>query len=93
MQIIPSIVSWEHHPIDRLYRAGVPLNVNTGARILTPATLTGEYERLCRIFGWGVEELLRTNQMAVDAAFADEAMKTRLRKKFAAACGMITPVA
>ncbi len=93
VQIIPSILSWEHHPIDRLYRAGVPLNVNTDTRMLTPVTLTGEYDGLRRTFGWGVEELLHTNRMGVDAAFADEAVKARLRAQLTAAYGAIAPVA
>jgi adenosine deaminase len=81
VQIIPSILNWAHHPIDRLYRAGVSLSVSTDTRMLTPATLTGEYEGLERTFGWGAEELLRTNQMGMDAAFADESVKDRVHKR------------
>ncbi len=81
VQIIPSIAGWEHHPIDRLYRAGVALNVNTDTRMLTPVTLTSEYEALEQIFSWGGEELLRTNLMGVDAAFAGEAVKQHLKTK------------
>jgi len=81
VQIIPSITAWEDHPVDRLYRAGVALNINTDSRMLTPVTLTGEYEGLARTFGWGAEELLRTNLMAVEAAFLDESSKQRMRDK------------
>jgi adenosine deaminase len=81
MQIIPSIPAWEHHPIDRLYRAAIALNVNTDSRMLIPTTLTAEYENLERTFGWGSEQLLQTNLMGVDAAFADEAVKDRIRKE------------
>ena len=84
VQIIPSIVEMAHHPAGQLYRAGVPLNINTDSRMLTRATLTGEYEHLRDIFGWGREEFLRTNQMAIDAAFADDAVKQKLRAVFAA---------
>ena len=83
VQIIPSIVRWEDHPIDRLYRAGVSLSVSTDTRMLTPATLTGEYEGLRRVFGWGDEEFLRTNLMGVDAAFADAEVKERVRERLA----------
>ena len=55
MQIIPSIAAWNEHPINRLYRAGVSLNVNTDTRMLTPTNLTMEYEGLQRHFGWGVK--------------------------------------
>jgi adenosine deaminase len=78
VQIIPSIESWAQHPIDRLYRAGVRLNVNTDSRMLTPATLTGEYTGLERTFGWGDDEFLTTNLMAINAAFVESAIKEKL---------------
>ncbi|MGA7795078.1 MAG: adenosine deaminase [Candidatus Acidiferrales bacterium] len=82
VQIIPSIRSMEEHPIDRLYRAGVSLNVNSDSRMLTPTTLTVEYERLQRVFDWGEQELLRTNLMGLDAAFVDDVLKQQLKKRF-----------
>jgi adenosine deaminase len=81
VQIIPSIDSWLEHPIDRLYRAGVRLNANTDSRMLTPTTLTAEYEGLHKYFGWGMSEFLRTNLIAIDAAFCDEGTKAELRRK------------
>ena len=80
VQIIPSIESWEQHPIDRLYRAGVRLNANTDTRMLTPTTLTREYEGLQHVFGWGTDEFLTTNHMAIDAAFVEESVKEKLRE-------------
>jgi adenosine deaminase len=82
VQIIPSIRSMEEHPIDRLYRAGVSLNVNSDSRMLTPTTLTNEYEILHRVFDWGERDLLRANLMGVEAAFADEEVKQLLRGCF-----------
>ena len=79
VQIIPTIENWKQHPIDRLYRAGVRLNANTDTRMLTPTTLTREYEGLQQIFGWGSDEFLTTNQMAIDASFVDESVKEKLR--------------
>jgi len=89
VQIIPSITAWKDHPIDRLYRAGVALNVNTDTRMLTPATLTREYENIERTFGWGAEELLQTNLKAVDAAFAGDEVKERLKTKLMQGCGPV----
>jgi adenosine deaminase len=80
VQIIPSIESWEHHPIHRLYAAGVPLNANTDCRMLTPTTLTNEYAELKRTFAWGPEQFCKTNLAAIDAAFVEEIAKTKLRK-------------
>ena len=81
VQIVPEIAGWEDHPIDRLYRAGVSLNLNTDTRMLNPVTLSGEYEGMQRVFGWGAEDFLRTNLMGVEAAFAGDAVKERVRKK------------
>lgn len=79
VQIIPSIESWEHHPIHRLYSAGVSLNANTDTRMLTPTTLTNEYAELEKVFAWGSEQFCETNIAAIDAAFIDEATKEKLR--------------
>ncbi len=89
VQIVPSIASWSDHPIDFLYRAGVPLSVSTDTRMLTPATLTGEYESLQRVFGWGREQFLETNRMALDAAFATSAVKAGLRARLAESYGAL----
>lgn len=81
VQIIPSIEAWEHHPVDRLYRAGVPLNINTDTRMLTPATLTGEYLGLQGTFGWTAQELRDANLLGVEAAFVEQSVKEKLRKR------------
>jgi len=79
VQIIPSIPTWEAHPIDHLYRAGVSLNVNTDGRMCTPTNMNKEYEGMSRIFHWTPADFLATNLMAVDAAFCEEDLKQRLR--------------
>ncbi|HTW81892.1 MAG TPA: hypothetical protein VME23_20260, partial [Terracidiphilus sp.] len=79
VQIIPSIESWSDHPIDKLYRDGVSLSVSTDSRMLTPATLTGEYEGLQRTFGWRQEDFFRANLMGIDAAFADDATRQKVK--------------
>jgi adenosine deaminase len=84
VQIIPSLGELQRHPIDRLFRAQVPLSISTDSRMLTPTTLTREYEEVRRAFDWGPEDFLRTNLMAVDAAFVDDAVKARLREKLTA---------
>jgi adenosine deaminase len=92
VQIIPSIGNMEEHPIDRLYRAGVPLNVNSDSRMLTPTTLTGEYESLHRVFNWSEQELLRANLMGVEAAFAKQEVKQLLQESLIGAySGAIPP--
>lgn len=73
--------SYATHPVDRLYRAGVSLGINTDTRTLTPVTLSEAYERLHEAFGWGEEHFRRCNLDALAAAFADEATKERLRTR------------
>jgi adenosine deaminase len=81
VQIIPSIANWADHPIDRLYKAGVALSVSTDTRMLTPATLAGEYEGLQRTFGWGEKDFQRVNLMGMEAAFATDPVKQKIRKR------------
>jgi adenosine deaminase len=91
VQIIPSIETWAHHPIDRLYRAGVPLNINTDTRMLTPTTLTGEYRGLQETFGWTAQDLLDANLLGVEAAFVEPTVKEKLRKRLLDSYAGINP--
>jgi adenosine deaminase len=93
VQIIPSIGSMERHPIDRLYRAGVSLNINSDSRMLTPTTLTKEYECLHRVFNWTEQDFLRANLMGLDAAFAEDGVKQQLRRRFLEAYSGADPCA
>jgi adenosine deaminase len=91
VQIIPSIADISKHPIDKLYRANVSLNINTDTRMLTPTTLNRESEQIARVFAWRCDDFLRTNLMAIDAVFADDAEKARLRQAVLAAYAMRDP--
>jgi adenosine deaminase len=66
------------HPIDALYRAGVPLNVNTDVRTLIPVVPAEEYETLHHTFGWGKEQFLECNRNGLNAAFIPEPVKRQL---------------
>ena len=93
VQIIPSIASMEEHPIDRLYRAGVSLNINSDSRMLTPTTLTREYDRIQCAFNWSEQDLLRANLMGLEAAFVDDEVKQQLKKRFLSAYSEASPSA
>jgi adenosine deaminase len=69
------------HAVDKLYRAGVPLSINTDTRTITNITLTQEYRNLEQQFGWTSADLAACNQAAIDAAFVDEATKLTLRER------------
>jgi adenosine deaminase len=69
---------YEEHPVDRLYRAGVSIGINTDTRTITNVTLEEEYARLREHFGWTDVEFTACNRRALQAAFLEESHKTRL---------------
>ncbi len=73
--------TYADHPIDRLYKAGVSVGVNTDARTIVNTTLTQEYERLHQVFGWEKEHFLRCNLNALRAAFLPDSVKQRLERR------------
>ena len=72
---------YTEHAVDDLYRAGVPLSINTDTRTITNITLTEEYRNLEQHFGWTAADLLACNQAAVEAAFVEESTKRELRER------------
>jgi adenosine deaminase len=68
----------EDHPADKLYKSGVPMNINTDCRTISNVTLSSEYATLHRIFGWDREEFLRCNLAAVAHSFTGPEEKVRL---------------
>ncbi len=80
--------TYVEHPIDRLYRAGVALNVNTDTRTITPITLHQEYAELVRVFGWDEAHFFRCNLYAIQAAFIPAEVKQALTQKLRTGFGM-----
>jgi adenosine deaminase len=72
---------YRDHPIDTLYRLGLSVGVNTDARTITDITLTDEYEKLHRTFGWTKEHFLRCNRNALGASFVPDELKERLLER------------
>jgi len=66
------------HAVDRLFRSGVSLGINTDARTITNVTLEQEYDRLRTHFSWRDEELLACNREALRAAFLEEPVRARM---------------
>ncbi len=78
---IDIVDTFPDHPIDRLYRQGVKLNVNTDTRAVTDIDLRQEYTKLIRTFDWSTTEFLTCNLNAVDAAFIPQALKDDLKRR------------
>ena len=73
-----TVAHYGAHPVDALYRAGVPLSINTDTRTITNVTLEQEYARLSREFGWTAADLTACNREALRAAFLDSPTRARL---------------
>ncbi|MGC2659209.1 MAG: adenosine deaminase [Bryobacteraceae bacterium] len=77
--------TYGEHPVDKLFREGVSLGINTDTRTITNVTLEQEYARLKEHFAWGEAELVACNRQALRAAFVDEATKSKIFKRLEAA--------
>lgn len=73
--------SIRHHPVDNLYRAGVPVNINTDCRTISDTNLRREYRQVGDTFGWNSDDFLRSNLDALRAAFLPAETKRCLEAK------------
>lgn len=62
-------VSWEQHPLRKLYDAGVKITINTDDPTFFHTTLVDEYRKVVRYFGFNVDELCTLVLNSVRAAF------------------------
>lgn len=69
------------HPVDNLYRAGVPLNINTDCRTISETNLRREYQQLIDTFTWNHNDFLKSNVAAIRAAFIPPETRKRLEAK------------
>jgi adenosine deaminase len=71
----------EDHTVDKIYRSGVSMSVNTDGRTISDVSLNSEYALLEKTFHWTKEDFLHCNLEAIDHAFISEENKAILRKK------------
>jgi adenosine deaminase len=83
--------SYQNHPADELYKAGVPVSINTDTRTITNMTLSREYEKMQQVFGWTVQDFYNCNVQALKAAFLPEALKAHLLVKLANGYSALVP--
>ena len=65
------------HPLYVLYQKGARVTVNTDNLTVLDTSLENEYD-LCRKMGFTDEDIVRMNNYAIEACFADEATKQAL---------------
>jgi adenosine deaminase len=70
--------TYADHPIDKLYRAGASVGVNTDTRTISNITLSEEYAKLHETFGWEPEDFFNCNRNALEAAFIPDAVRDTL---------------
>lgn len=76
-----AVATHADHCIDELMRDGVSVSVNTDSRTMGNLTLSEEYQRLHRAFGWTPSDFLRCNQNALAAAFIPHELQARLNER------------
>jgi adenosine deaminase len=77
--VVPDL---EHHPFDRLARAGCRVTVNSDDPPFFDTTLTGEYLHLHRTFGYGPAALADLARAGLSAAFLPEDERMALEAVF-----------
>jgi adenosine deaminase len=75
-----AVKSLAEHPIDRYLKQNLPVTVNTDGRTTTNTTLTREYQKLHRQFGWGLDQMQRTVLTAAASAFISKEERAMLRR-------------
>ncbi|MEO7309606.1 MAG: adenosine deaminase [Chitinophagaceae bacterium] len=73
--------SYEKHPVDALYKAGISLSLSTDTRTITNITLNQEYVKMKQSFGWETADFFKCNMYALEAAFLPKKEKEKLMKK------------
>ncbi len=77
--------SLAEHPIDRLFRKGLHVTVNTDCRTVSLTTLTKEFERLQNTFHWGATEFHQCQRNSAEAAFVSDEVRADLLRRLSAA--------
>jgi len=75
-----AVASWKTHPIKDLRDRGVRVTVSTDDPPFFDTTMTAEYDRLARTFGWDEADFAALNTTALDAACCDSDTKARIAK-------------
>jgi adenosine deaminase len=73
--------TYANHAIDRLYRNGLSVGINTDCRTTSNITLSQEYAKLHETFGWAVQDFYCCNQNSLQAAFIDDDVRAEIARK------------
>lgn len=77
-----SWVDEEHHPLGRLFRAGVPVTINSDDPTIQDTDLTDDYIKACSYFNLTIDDLVKLNLTAIEGAFLSGEEKATLQKDY-----------
>ena len=69
------------HPVDELFRKGISVGINTDGRAVSGISLSEEYFKVEKAFGWGYEEFKKCNLDSIRHSFASEVIKSKIIKE------------
>jgi adenosine deaminase len=75
------VPNYQDHPIERLRQARLSIGVNTDTRTVLNTSLSQEYARMHKVFGWDEDLFRSVNLAAVEAAFVGEEVKASVRAR------------
>jgi len=79
--VLKAIPPDQQHPIGALIDAGVKVTVSTDDPPFFATTMTAEFYYLAGLLGYNDADFAALNQTALDAAFCDNATRTRIAKR------------
>jgi adenosine deaminase len=73
------------HPVGRLFRAGVPVTLNSDDPTIEDTDLSDDYVKAVRYFGFSLNDFVRLNLNALNATFLPTTERSRLITNYLAA--------
>lgn len=80
-----SWVDEKNHPLGRLYRAGVPVTINSDDPTIQDTDLTDDYIKAVTYFDLTIDDLIRLNEIAIEGSFLPAEERTTLLADYHAA--------
>jgi len=77
--------SWEdepNHPLGKLFRAGVPVTINSDDPSIQDADLTDDYIKTVKYFDFSSDDLLKINLIALENSFLPDNEKLAIIKEY-----------
>lgn len=76
-----NVEEYFNHPIDKLYRLGIRLNINTDNKTVSNVSISEEYQKLRDCFKFSDDDFRKMNIDALESAFISEEEKQELLKE------------